>query len=158
MGGFGAIIHSIRLKELIELGTKNIPQISETELSHKKSPEKWSKKEILGHLIDSAMHNLQRFTEIQFETKPYPVRKYKQNELVAANHYQQANKDELIQLWSALNKRLLSVMEQQREETLNYQIVISEEQISDFHFLMQDYVDHLEHHLRQIMQTSRSKG
>ena len=80
-----------KLQQLMEIGLTYIDQSSEIEFSRKSSPEKWSKKEILGHLIDSAVNNLQRFTEIQFQDKPYPIQKYDQDQLVIANDYQNAS-------------------------------------------------------------------
>ena len=61
---------------------------SEEKISVKLNPEKWSKKEIVGHLVDSGINNLQRFTEIQFMDNPYYVRDYNQDELVRVNDYQ----------------------------------------------------------------------
>ena len=57
------------------------------ELAQRPAPSKWSKKEILGHLVDSGVNNLQRFTEIQFHPKPYVLRNYNQDELVKINDY-----------------------------------------------------------------------
>lgn len=48
-------------------------KFSKEELLSKPAPGKWSKLEILGHLIDSAINNLKRFTEIQFLPQPYKV-------------------------------------------------------------------------------------
>ncbi len=63
--------------------------VSLEHLMHKPDPEKWSKQEILGHLIDSALNNLKRFAEIQFSPSPFIVQSYHQNKLVAVNHYQE---------------------------------------------------------------------
>jgi hypothetical protein len=123
---------------------------SENELKSKPLPDKWSKKEILGHLIDSGIHNLQRFTEIQFENKPYKIRQYNQNELVNVNHYNEANSDEIVSFWLAINERIKKVIELQDEHTLAYQIEIGKGEKSDFKFLIKDYVNHMEHHLHQI--------
>ncbi len=120
-------------------------------LNAKPSENKWSKKEILGHLVDSAINNLQRFTEIQYETKPYRVRKYNQDALVKANHYQNADVQEILTFWLAINKRILLIMHGQTEETLHYEILLDQEKKSDLRFLMEDYVHHMEHHLQQIM-------
>lgn len=117
---------------------------------HKSSPEKWSKQEILGHLIDSAINNLQRFTEIQFEPKPYQIRRYNQDELVKANAYQEAEINKLIALWLSVNIRILALMKLQTEATLSYPIILPDGEASDLRFLMTDYVDHLEHHLKQL--------
>ncbi len=46
-------------------------------MSIKLFPNKWSKKEIIGHLINSATNNHQRFVRCQFETIPKIV--YDQN-------------------------------------------------------------------------------
>ena len=139
-----------RLELLLHDGATYISSTSEAELAHKPAPEKWSKKEILGHLIDSAVNNLQRFTEIQFEEKPYPIRKYKQDELVIANDYQNTEMSEIINFWLAINRQILRLMKQQSEMTLSYTIKLPDHEISDLRFLMNDYVDHLEHHLNQI--------
>ena len=54
-------------------------------LEEKPESGKWSKKEILGHLIDSAINNIQRFTEIQNSEKPYVIKTYNSDALVNAN-------------------------------------------------------------------------
>nr|WP_294859751.1 DinB family protein [uncultured Fluviicola sp.] len=140
-----------RLEQLLKAGLDYFSRSSESEMVYKLSPQKWSKKEILGHLIDSAINNLQRFTEIQYESKPYRIRKYKQDELVKANNYREAELSELAGLWSALNRRIVRVMELQTKQALNYGIEFSDGSFSDLRFLMVDYVDHLEYHLNQII-------
>ena len=139
-----------KLERLLRKGLEYLSQSSEPELSHKESAEKWSKKEILGHLIDSGLNNLQRFTEIQFENKPYKIRTYNQNELVKANDYQNSDIREIVDFWIAINLRIKSLMERQSEKTLDFKIELDDGNTADLRFLMNDYVDHLEHHLNQI--------
>ncbi|WP_299161741.1 DinB family protein [uncultured Tenacibaculum sp.] len=139
------------LEELLKKGLKYLSQFSELEISKKIDVDKWSKKEILGHLIDSGINNLQRFTEIQFESKPYRIRKYEQNKLVKVNDYQNAEIKELLNFWVSINNRILNLMKLQTEKTLNYKIELDKDNISDLRFLMTDYVNHIEHHLNQIM-------
>lgn len=146
------MIESINtLEQLLKTGTEYISSISESELAIKPTVEKWSKKEIIGHLIDSAINNLQRFTEIQFENKPFSIKTYNQDELVRANAYQKARTQDLVELWNSINKRILELMINQTENTLSYQVILEKGEISDLRFLMKDYVNHLEHHLNQIM-------
>jgi hypothetical protein len=57
-------------ESLIDQITDFIKKTPEKNLSMTLNPKKWSKKQILGHLVDSGINNLQRFTEIQFEEKP----------------------------------------------------------------------------------------
>lgn len=140
-----------RFEQLLKSGLEYFSQSSELEMSRKSSPEKWSKKEILGHLIDSGINNLQRFTEIQFKNKPYRIRKYNQDELVKANNYQNSEIKEIVELWVSINNRIKNLMKQQSEKRLNYKIELDNKSITDLRFLMNDYVDHLEHHLNQII-------
>ncbi|UIR56392.1 DinB family protein [Sphingobacterium sp. SRCM116780] len=140
-----------KLEQLVKTGTEYILKFSESELTFKSTPKKWSKKEIMGHLIDSGINNLQRFTEIQFDNKPYKVKKYNQDELVKANDYQNSEIKEVIEFWNSINNRILFLMKKQTENTLNYKIELEEDDISDLRFLMNDYVIHIEHHLNQIM-------
>lgn len=122
---------------------------SDTVMESKISDKKWSKKEILGHLIDSGINNLKRFAEIQFESKPYRIQKYNQNELVKANDYQHSETKELLNILLALNTRIIHVIKLQTNESLAYKIDI-DSQTSDLRFLIQDYVDHFEYHIKQI--------
>lgn len=140
-----------KLESLLQKGIDYASKTSDDHLRLKRSPEKWSKKEILGHLIDSAINNLQRFTEIQFARKPYKIRNYDQNELVKVNDYQNTSLEELTNFWLAINTRILSIISHQTEQTLNYKIVIDDGEVTDLRFLIKDYVDHLEHHLIQIL-------
>ncbi len=140
-----------KLENLVKIGFDYISKSSEQELSKKINDKTWSKKEVMGHLIDSGINNLQRFTEIQFEEKPYKIRKYNQNELVIANDYQNSDTNEFVQLWISINNRIKNIMLQQSETSLNFEIELDHGKISDLKFLIKDYVDHLEHHLKQIM-------
>ena len=126
---------------------------SDAELNQKASPEKWSKKEILGHLSDSAINNLQRFIEIQLVKKPYRIRQYDRVELVKVNDYQNSEIKEIIDFLLSINIRIKSVINLQTFETLNYKIELYDGKVSDLRFLMKDYVDHFELHINQIIKT-----
>ena len=142
---------SIKNLELyLNLVTNYITSNNNESLSLKPSIDKWSKKEILGHLIDSGINNLQRFTEIQFKEKPYSIRTYNQAELVLANQYQEAEVLEILGFWLSINRRILSIMKNQNKETLRYEIKIDNE-YNNLEFLMNDYVVHLKHHVNQII-------
>ncbi|WP_298343911.1 DinB family protein [uncultured Algibacter sp.] len=139
-----------KLQQLLQKGCMCILEYSDSELLFKASPDKWSKKEILGHLIDSGINNLQRFTEIQFKEKPYSFESYSQNELVKANGYQNASIKELLDFWKSINNRILYLFSIQNEETLSFKIILDTGDSFDLRFLMEDYVSHLEYHLNQI--------
>ena len=123
---------------------------SETSISFKSSPSKWSKKEILGHLIDSGINNYQRFTAIQFEKKPFRITPYDQDKLVLANDYQHANLYELMGLWLSINRRIIRILKLQTEKTLKYEIIVDGAN-NNFEFLIIDYLEHMKHHINQII-------
>jgi hypothetical protein len=139
----------LKFEQLLNENVNYIPTI-QNETLDAKNPAKWSKKEVLGHLVDSAIHNLVRFTEINYSEKPYRHRPYNQIELVNLNQYQKTDIKELTQLWFSLNNQIVRIMKSVDENALDYKIILSDESVIDLRFLMTDYVEHLEHHINQI--------
>jgi hypothetical protein len=124
-------------------------QIDEAEFAFKPLPTKWSKKEILGHLIDSAANNHQRFIRIQFETEP--VIFYEQNSWNALSHYNEMNTDQIIDFWKAYNQYLIEIVKQIPARSLVRLGIGKDGQKYTLKFCIDDYVDHTEHHLKQIV-------
>jgi len=139
-----------KLNNLLIDANSYISAQTDVDFNYKKTSKKWSKKEILGHLIDSGINNLQRFTEIQFKPKPYKIIAYRQNELVIANNYQKATIQELLNFWLTINYRILNILKQLDQTSLQYKIVLEDTTIMNLEFLITDYITHLEHHLQQI--------
>lgn len=139
----------LKFEQLIAENAIYFPTIDNAILETK-NPAKWSKKEILGHLVDSAIHNLVRFTEINYLEKPYHHRPYNQNDLVSLNQYQTIDTNELVQLWLSLNKQIIRIFKSIDHKALDYQIILNDQSVIDLKFLITDYVEHLEHHINQI--------
>ena len=127
-----------------------ILSVTETELTYKKQPDKWSKKEILGHLVDSGINNLQRFTEVQFEKQPYQIRPYNQDALVKANDYQNKDVKEILDLLRSINQQIKRVIYLQKNSATEYQVLIGDK-IHSSDYLVKSYVDHFKHHVDQMM-------
>src|ERR1700733_12614721 len=87
--------------------------------AYKSAPDKWSKKQIIGHLIDSAQINLQRFVRCTYEENFKLT--YEQVEWVNAQHYQDANIKELLGLWNLLNLQIIRVLENYPADRLQAQ-------------------------------------
>ena len=121
--------------------------ITAEEFSFKPSPSKWSKKEILGHLIDSAQNNIRRFIVAQYEDQPKIV--YNQDKWVAITDYQHYNLPDLIQLWCLLNKHICHVLKNMTNEMTERES--KTEELHSIKWLAQDYIKHLKHHLHQIL-------
>lgn len=127
------------------------PAFSEAELAYTPGPGQWSKKEILGHLIDSAMNNHRRFVLSQLIPEPLQITPYEQREWVALARYQFTPTLELLNLWTLLNQQIARLLEnlpataatQRCEFDNGYSVTLS--------WLAEDYVVHMEHHVHQIM-------
>jgi DinB superfamily len=112
-------------------------------------PGRWSPKEILGHLIDSAGNNHQRFVRAQiFPSVADPG--YDQDNWVAVQNYAAEPWPDLIQLWLLFNRHLLHVMRTVREDALDTPTSIRGAAPVPLSHVMIDYVRHLERHLEQI--------
>jgi hypothetical protein len=144
------------LKDVVEQLDKAIDDVLMLDVQSinwdgKPASDKWSKKQIIGHLIDSAQINLQRFVRCTYEEGFKLI--YEQVEWVEANRYEHADIGELLLLWTSLNKQIVRVMANYPGERLNVQCDNGKASAT-FHtveWLMQDYVDHLNHHLNQAL-------
>jgi hypothetical protein len=115
-------------------------------------PGKWSRQQILGHLVDSALNNLQRLTEAAFLPQPYQIRPYRQEDLVLVNGYQELPPGYLVDLWTALNRQLLWVVRRQLPDLQGIAVANPYEAggLRDLAWVFCDYVAHLEHHWKQL--------
>jgi len=122
--------------------------LDETTVSVKPAPAKWSKKEIIGHLIDSATNNHQRFIRGQFEDVPLIT--YNQDNWNTYSHHQRIKTSQLIAFWEGYNRQLLAIISHIPSEHLSRQVNTGQMAYS-LEFLINDYVEHLEHHLQQLV-------
>ena len=160
-GGYiqGAM-HLIGAIEQLEIHIETFPQklkqFSSEELLKRPAPGKWSRQEILGHLIDSAINNLKRFTEVQFLAQPYTVISYRQNELIIVNDYQNLPLQHLLDLWKILNQQIVLVVKRIPPDKLKYTVDPQYEssEMKTLEWIICDYVAHMEHHFRQIFPVS----
>lgn len=125
-------------------------KLNEEKASVKPLPNKWSKKEILGHLIDSAQNNIRRFIVGQYEDNPEI--KYSQDDWVRINNYQSYSLTNLIDLLYLLNKQIIAVLSNSSEQNLQRTCRINTLHTIDW--LAQDYIKHMKHHLHQVLDLS----
>jgi DinB superfamily len=138
------------LDRLIQSVPKIMLSISNTD--YKSSPSKWSKKEILGHLCDSASMNHKRFIERLISKDEITLELYKQNDWVELNDYQKSYElTEVITLWVSLNKRIYNVLNKLTDDQWDLQYTTSTNEKVTLNWLFTDYIDHLKHHLNQII-------
>jgi hypothetical protein len=120
----------------------------------------WSAKETIGHLIDSAANNHQRFVRAQARAD-LVFDGYEQDQWIAAQHYRQEPWPRLVGLWRLYNLHLAHVVARVPEEELRRprhphsldRIAfrpVGEREPATLEYLIRDYVEHLKHHLEQI--------
>jgi hypothetical protein len=136
-------------RNIILQGYEEMGVISEEAASAKPASSQWSIKELLGHLLDSASNNHQRFVRLQiFAEIEFPF--YQQNEFVLVNHYQKQDWQTLLNFWKFYNLHLVHLVEHMDESKLtNIWITPDEERLTLGH-IVEDYLRHLRHHLKQI--------
>jgi hypothetical protein len=137
-----------------------LTSLSDADASQPKAPGKWSPKEIIGHLIDSAANNHARFVRAQ-AMDDLVFDGYDQDRWVRVQRYNERRWVDLIQLWHAYNGHLADVMERADPDALTRpRARHSLDRIAfraldpsipaTLAFMMRDYVAHLKHHLSQI--------
>jgi hypothetical protein len=150
-------------EDTIRTATARLQEISADE-SIKSLDGEWSPKQIVGHLIDSAANNHQRFVRAQFtDTLEFPG--YEQDQWVSAQKYHDESWPDLIELWRAYNMHLLHVVSvipepvrTQPRDRHNLDDIafktFDRNTPATLDYLIRDYVDHLKHHLDQIWRRS----
>jgi hypothetical protein len=129
---------------------QRLTQISDAQSEERLAPDKWSRKEILGHLIDSASNNHQRIVRAQLSSQnSFPG--YAQTQWVETQRYQSEPWQDLVQLWTGFNRHMLHVILHISEDQADNCCVIGGSQPTTLRFLVDDYIRHLEHHLAQIL-------
>ena len=148
------------LRGLVVRYADRLAPLEEAIVRRRPSPGKWSIAEIIGHLVDSASNNHQRFLRGRWQDSlVFPG--YAQDDWVAAQGYQEADWKRLITLWQAFNLHLADVMERtpaaEREKRYikhNFDQVAFRPMTTGtpatLDWFMEDYVEHFKHHLRQI--------
>ncbi len=139
-----------RLRSALESVPTKLAALSEEASSQPITAGKWSRKQVLGHLIDSASNNHQRFVRAQIAA-PLVFPAYAQKEWVASQQYQSEPWRDLVALWTSYNRHLLHVIENIPADKHNHVCEIGENDPVTLAFLVEDYVQHMEHHLDQIL-------
>lgn len=144
----------------VEEAAARLRAMSDAEADARRAPGAWSRKETLGHLIDSAANNHQRF--VRALARPDLVFDgYEQDEWIAAQHYAEAPWPRLVELWRLYNLHLAHVIARVPESELTrrrhphslHRIAfrpVDEREPATLEYLARDYFEHLKHHLAQI--------
>src|SRR5579863_2949797 len=131
---------------LLDLASAQLPRLTDTAT---RKDGHWSPKEILGHLIDSAANNHQRFVRGQLDRELLSP-SYAQREWVETERFNDREWSDLVQLWVAYNRHLLHVMSHAAPDRLGTTVRVGNDSPVTLEFVMIDYVRHMKHHLEQL--------
>jgi hypothetical protein len=138
-----------QLRQRVTAAAERLRTLNEPHVSFKPAPETWSKKEILGHLIDSASNNHQRFVRAQLEPElRFPA--YAQEDWARSQGYGTADWRLLVDLWRLYNEHLANVIARIPTGQLATRCWIGQGEPVTLGFLVEDYLRHMDHHLRQL--------
>jgi DinB superfamily len=138
---------AFELEDIIDQHTAALHAMPKDKLSYKPSPSRWSKKEIIGHMVDSAQSNIRRLVVAQYEENPLIV--YNQDKWVAISNYQNYDVTGLINLWHLLNKHLAVILKNTPAEMM--QRTCQTQSLHTLEWIAEDYIKHLRHHLHQVL-------
>ncbi len=155
------------LRRTVEDAARALLAFGDAKASQKPAPGKWSPKEILGHLVDSASHNHQRFVRAQF-TEDLVFPGYEQERWVSAQNYQGAPWTELVALWRSYNlhlSRVIAGIPAPARGALRHRHNLDEiawktipaGQPATLEYFLRDYVEHLKHHVAQAFRALESR-
>ena len=144
---------SEKIRETVAGARSGFSKMSPETTRRKPSPEDWSKQEILGHLIDSAANNHQRFVRgAQNAARDFPV--YHQDGWVEVQHYNDMNWNELVDLFVQYNLHLCRIIDHLPQDVLDNPCHIGKDDPVALRFVIEDYLRHLEHHIKDILEPS----
>jgi hypothetical protein len=141
------LAHALRLE--VDRASQVFATWTEADVTKDRGTGKWIRKEILGHLIDSALNNHERFVRAQLVT-PFVWSGYEQDEWVTLQRYRDRPWGEIVALWVALNRHVAAVIENVPRDKLQTPCLIGGREASPLEWWMTDYLRHLRHHLEQI--------
>lgn len=108
----------------------------------------WTLKEIIGHLVDSASNNHQRFVRLQFGSlDQFPL--YEAEPWVAAQHYADFDKEQLLNLWQSYNELIMHIAFRTPEDALK-NVWNTQGKALHLDFLITDYFEHLREHIEHF--------
>jgi hypothetical protein len=155
MSGVGDVAQQVA--RMIQESLPRLQAVGEDESGQPWTAEKWSRRQVLGHLIDSAFNNYHRVIRAQSGGElVFPD--YEQAHWVSAGGYQARKWAALVGLWAQMNMQLAHAIAGIAEDRLDTTCRIGADGPQTLEFIVRDYPKHMQHHLRQILDPGAAEG
>jgi len=135
--------------QVVDRAAATLRAVTETEAGKSYRDGGWSRKQHIGHLIDSASNNHQRIVRAQ-QVSFLEFPKYEQETWVSLQNYKQAPWPELVDFWRLYNHHLARVIQAVSPEKLQVGCKVGPSEPMNLGDLIKDYLRHLKHHLSQL--------
>jgi hypothetical protein len=140
---------SSRLNEVVAKTKLDFANLSDQDAAKHPGAGGWSRKQILGHLIDSASNNHLRFVRALLNDE-MRLPRYDQEGCVRVHRYQDLRWTELLDFWASYNRLLAHVLAGVPEAKRTTPCYVGDLPAMTLEELAVDYLRHMEHHLEQI--------
>jgi DinB superfamily len=141
---------SLLLSQPVERELPNLRNVSEERASLARAPGKWSAKEELGHLIDSATNNHIRFVRAAIDGE-FRGPGYAQDDWVRLHDYSGMLWESIVNIWFQYNTLLARLVDRIPDDRLNALCFIGTSPAVTLRFVIEDYVLHMQHHIDQLL-------
>jgi len=142
------------LLRLIDEWEQKLLQLPEDLITRKRTPQSWSIKEIIGHLVDSASNNTHRIIHLQYQESPLKFPDYasfgNNDKWVEIQNYQDENWHDLVQLWKYSNIHIAHVIDNVSMEKLDNVWINALNKTISLGSMITNYVEHFKVHLKDI--------
>lgn len=145
---------ALALQQIVDREAPHLLQIRDEEAGRKPSPQAWSRKEELGHLIDSATNNHVRFVNASLQPE-YRGPGYEQDAWVDRHGYNEMPWAEIVEFWRRYNAFLAALVRRIPEDRLRTPCVVGNGSAVTLQFLIEDYIVHIQHHLDHILRREK---
>jgi len=148
------------LRQTVDSAYSRLIAIDDDKAGMSRSAGKWSPREVIGHLIDSAINNHGRLVRARLgDDMVFPG--YEQDAWVKVQGYSDRHWMELVELWRMLNSHIAHAIEtippsdatrMRRHHNLDqiaWRTVPADQPVT-LEYFVRDYVAHMKHHLSQI--------
>jgi len=139
------------IENSVNVACQQLRSLGDEAIEARPTPDDWSVKEIIGHLVDSASNNHQRFVRLQVaDDLVFPDYSQDNDAWVSIQSYQEAHWNDLLDLWRYFNLHLARIIRTVNEDCIDHKWVVDKHTPIALGELMIDYLRHLKDHLQHI--------